>query len=112
MSLLSCIDCKYFASNEDGTCASLLMPSEREDLMQGQCRRRPPTVGRFRGENKDLVYDYGQWPLVLSCDWCGKLKPWRKKLRKTSAPHALTLAPDEPTAGVLKKESGDDSVRV
>lgn len=89
MPLPSCFDCRFFTTLDEGTHAADLTPSEREKCLQGHCRRNPPTVGRFRGEDEDLEYDYAQWPLVLSCDWCGAFAPCRVALRASDAqtPH-------------------------
>lgn len=86
MALPSCFDCQFFTTLHDDTPAADLMPSDRERCLQGLCRRNPPAVGRFRGEDESLPYDYGQWPLVLSCDWCGSFRPWRIVPRATQTP--------------------------
>ncbi len=78
MTLPSCFDCQFFTTLDDDTPAACLEPSDRQKCLQGLCRRNPPAVGRFRGEDESLPYDYGQWPLVLSCDWCGAFKPHTK----------------------------------
>ena len=80
MTLPSCFDCRFFTTLDDDTRAADLMPSERERCPQGHCRRNPPAVGRFRGEDEDLEYDYGQWPLVLTCDWCGAFEPCERAM--------------------------------
>lgn len=86
MTLPSCFDCQFFTTLDDDTPAADLMPPDRERCLQGLCRRNPPAVGRFRGEDESLPYDYGQWPLVLSCDWCGSFRPWRIVPRTTTTP--------------------------
>lgn len=85
MPLPSCFDCRFFTTLDEGAHAADLTPSEREKCLQGHCRRNPPTVGRFRGEDEDLEYDYAQWPLVLSCDWCGAFAPYRVTLHTSDA---------------------------
>jgi hypothetical protein len=73
-----CVDCRFFTTLDDDTRAAELTAAGREMCLQGLCRRNPPTVGRFRGEQESLEYDYGQWPLVLSCDLCGAFEPCRR----------------------------------
>jgi hypothetical protein len=70
-----CFDCRFFCSL-DGVRADDL-PGANDDggCMQGECRRDTPVVGRFCGEDEAFEYDYGQWPLVLICDWCGRFEP-------------------------------------
>jgi len=69
-----CLDCRFF-STDDGVRSADLAPVKHDECLQGHCRRNPPTVGHFRGENLSLEYDYGQWPIVLSTDWCGAFQP-------------------------------------
>jgi len=61
MTQLECYDCRFFVVHDENA--------------PGHCRRNPPTVGRFRGEDEDPKYDYGQWPNVSSFDWCGAFEP-------------------------------------
>lgn len=86
-----CLDCRFFATLDDETRAADLSIADRDNCLQGLCRRNPPTVGRFRGEEESLEYDYGQWPLVMSGDWCGAFEPCRRALCD-SAPRRARLA--------------------
>ena len=94
MLLPSCCYCIFFVTL-DGDHAASLRPADQAECLQGHCRRNPPSVGRFRGEDEDLEYDYGQWPLVLSSDWCGAFEPCRQK-RAPVTHRRATFAPDAP----------------
>lgn len=75
MMMVRCSDCRFFCTRDDEIHSDDL--TDRGRCLQGRCRRNTPTVGHFRGEDEYLEYDYGQWPLVLSCDWCGAFEPCR-----------------------------------
>ena len=81
----SCFKCRFFSPCDDGGTAQRAGDNV-DDCIQGLCRINPPTVGRFRGEGLDLEYDYGQWPLVLSGDWCGAFQPSQAAPSEGAAP--------------------------
>ena len=69
-----CLDCGFFCTL-NGDHADDLTQADLKRCDQGECWRNTPAVGRFRGEDESLEYDYGQWPVVLGCDWCGRFEP-------------------------------------
>lgn len=62
----------------------------------GDCRRDPPQVGRFRGEDPVYEYDFGQWPMVLAIGWCGRFEPCQRARADAQAAH---VGPRAETAG-------------
>ena len=67
-----CLHCRFFNLDDEEN------PDDRnkpDHCLQGYCRVNPPTVGRYLGKENGLGYDYGQWPVVLSVDWCGAFQP-------------------------------------
>jgi hypothetical protein len=84
--IVQCYDCRFFSTLDDGVGANSLMQADPDKCLQGHCRRNPPAVGHFRGEDEDLDYDYGQWPLVLSCDWCGAFEACQRGLEHDATP--------------------------
>lgn len=85
MPLPSCFDCRFFCTFDGDARADDLTQADRQESLQGHCRRNPPIVGHFRGEGQSLEYDYGQWPLVLGGDWCGRFEPCERAVRDTAA---------------------------
>lgn len=81
----SCFDCRFFTALALAIRSDDFDPIDRDKTLQGHCRRNPPVVGHYRGEGKDLEYDYGQWPLVLSDDWCGAFEPCQRVSRDNAA---------------------------
>jgi len=76
-----CFNCRFFAP-DCYRLADELTEDEWDAGLEGECRRDPPQVGRFRGEDEHLQYDYGQWPLVLAVNWCGAFEPCRRAIGK------------------------------
>lgn len=81
MPLPSCFDCRFFCTFDGDTRADDLTQSDLHECLQGHCRRNTPIVGHFRGEDQALEYDYGQWPLVLGGNWCGRFEPCERAIR-------------------------------
>lgn len=85
MPLPSCFDCRFFCTFDGDTRSDDLTQSDLHECLQGHCRRNTPMVGHFRGEDQALEYDYGQWPLVLGGNWCGRFEPCERAIRDTAA---------------------------
>ncbi len=87
-----CFDCRFFCPEKTG-CLSAgdLKESDWDESLTGECRRHAPQVGRFRGEQEPLQYDYGQWPLVLACNWCGEFQPC-DRARATASQKKRTIS--------------------
>ncbi len=79
-----CFDCRFFSPGGYKT-ADELREEEWDECLEGECRRNPPRVGRFRGEDEHLQYDYGQWPLVQAANWCGAFEPCQRVLGTSAA---------------------------
>lgn len=84
-----CFDCRFFATLDEDIPADDLTPAQQDECLQGRCRRNPPTIGHFRGEDEDMEYDYGQWPLVLSGDWCGAFEPCQRAIQSEAQAHHI-----------------------
>ncbi|NUQ10807.1 MAG: hypothetical protein HUU26_00550 [Gemmatimonadaceae bacterium] len=80
-----------------------LTEQDWDEGLEGECRRNPPCVGRFRGEDEHLQYDYGQWPLVQAVNWCGAFEPCRRALSLNDG-LTRTLGPDR----VVDSKVADD----
>lgn len=92
MPLPSCFDCRFFCTFDGDTRADDLTQSDLRECLQGHCRRDTPIVGHFRGEDQALEYDYGQWPLVLGGNWCGRFEPCERAIRD-AAPQTRHVGP-------------------
>ena len=92
MPLPSCFDCRFFCTFDGETRADDLTQSDLHECLQGHCRRNTPMVGHFRGEDQALEYDYGQWPLVLGSNWCGRFEPCERAIRDI-APQTRHVGP-------------------
>lgn len=79
-----CFDCRFFC-REGIDKADELTAEDWDECLEGDCRRSPPVVGRFRGEDEYLRYDYGQWPLVQAVNWCGAFEPCQRAIRDSAA---------------------------
>ncbi|GEM_PF-2144725 len=87
-----CFDCKHFCPDRTGASSETLTEKDWDEVMRGECRRYPPHVGKYLGE--DVLangYDYGQWPLVLASDWCSAFQPCERALAADAKRTAAAL---------------------
>ncbi len=80
-----CFDCRFF-SPEGIQRVDDLTEQDWDECLDGECRKSPPSVGRFRGEEQYYQYDFGQWPHVQAAEWCGEFEPCRRAMGRDAEP--------------------------
>jgi len=65
-----CGACRFFHSE----CVNRDPPNVHPDLgfIYGECRHDPPKYVGYGDADGSASPGYGAWPIIQSCDWCGK----------------------------------------
>ena len=68
-----CFDCDYFEI--EGKDVSAMTEADWQDgCAEGECRFNPPVLGPEIERDGDTFRCFGEFPKVLSSDWCGQFK--------------------------------------
>lgn len=68
-----CFDCDYFEI--EGKDVSAITEADWHDgCAEGECRFNPPGLGPEIERDGDTFRCFGEFPKVLSSDWCGQFK--------------------------------------
>lgn len=69
-----CFDCDFF--HIEGKDVSELTEADwHGGCVEGECHFNPPVLGPEIERNGDTFRCFGEFPKVLSSDWCGQFQP-------------------------------------
>ncbi len=69
-----CFDCDFF--HIEGHDVSELTEADWQGgCAEGECRFHPPVLGPEIERDGDTFRCFGEFPKVLSSDWCGQFQP-------------------------------------
>ena len=95
-----CVDCEFFYPS-DGLRDVNDLTGHEED--EGECRKNPPVVGDMvKFKNGDEERWYGNYPRVLTDDWCGGFSPCARAM---SDRHVASC---NQGSGAMKAENTDE----
>ncbi len=69
-----CFDCDYYQIDNKEV-SDLTDDDWQGGCAEGECRFNPPVLGEEIERNGDKYRSYGEFPKVLSSDWCGQFRP-------------------------------------
>ena len=96
-----CNDCEFFCPSDGLRDVNDLTGCEVDE---GECRRNPPEVGDiFKLRDGDEGRGFGNFPRVLTDDWCGGFSPCARAI---SDRHVASC---NQRSGVLKAQNIDEA---
>lgn len=69
-----CFNCDYFHLEDHGV-GEMTEADWQAGFAEGECRISPPVLGPEIERDGDTFRCFGEFPKVLSNDWCGQFKP-------------------------------------
>ena len=69
-----CFDCNFFEL-DNGIARGHTESDGAAGHTEGECRFNPPVLGPEIERDGETIRLYGEFPLVLGTDWCGRFQP-------------------------------------